>query len=40
MVIESNGKRTEVRFQGTLLVPVEVWGNSWQFFVDRFALLV
>ena len=31
MVIESNGKRTEVRFQGTLLVPVEVWVSPCNF---------
>lgn len=31
MVIENNGKRTEVRFQGTLLVPVEVWVSPCNF---------
>ena len=31
MVIESNGKRTEVHFQGTLLVPVEVWVSPCNF---------
>lgn len=31
MVIESNGKKTEVHFRGTLLVPVEAWAFSCNF---------